>query len=180
MKESSFGPHSYRGCAISLVSIFLALCLLALSVNYQYPEHPLCRGGFGAGFPMLFICDAGLGSSPISSWGKITLVDVPNGGIRPGGFLLDFLFYLGLVWIVEFAVAVIFRKGFHRQDLGWAAFLGIVYIAGLLCGSLVFFSSELYIKGYARTPTPNQTIIPSPTSLETMPPILTPIATTGP
>src|SRR5689334_11106495 len=130
MKENSVFPYAYRGCFISLVSIVLAICLLALSTNYKYPEHPLCRGGLGAGFPMLFICDAGLGGSPISSWGKITLVDIPNGGIRPGGFLLDFLFYLLLVWIVGFAAAKIFQRGIHRRDLWWVGFISIVYITG--------------------------------------------------
>lgn len=180
MKENPFLLHGFRGCLISLVGLFLAVGLLALSVNYQYPEHPMCRGGLGAGFPVLFICDAGLGGSPISSWGKITLVDVPNGGIRPGGFLLDFLFYLALIWIVWFVIATIFRRGFPLQDLGWAAFLSTIYIAGLLCGSLMFFSSELYDKNYARTPIPNQNIIPSPTPLGTMSFPLTPMATTGP
>jgi len=180
MKENPFLLHGFRGCLISLVGLSLAVGLLALSVNYQYPEHPMCRGGLGAGFPVLFVCDAGLGGSPISSWGKITFVDIPNGGIRPGGFLLDFLFYLALIWIVWLIAAGIFHKGFHGRDLGWAAFLSIIYLVGLLCGSLMFFSSELYDKNYARTPIPNQTIIPSPTSLGTMPFPLTSIATTGP
>jgi hypothetical protein len=180
MKESSFLPNAFRGCLISLVSVFLALCLVWLSTSYQYPEHPLCIGGLGAGFPLLFICDAGLGGSPISSWGKITLVDIPNGGIRPGGFLLDFLFYLALVWIFGFAVARIFRRGIHRHDMGWTVFISSIFIAGLLCGSLVFFSSELYEKNYARTPIPNLIIIPSPTPLGTMPSVITPVATVGP
>jgi hypothetical protein len=178
MKENPFVPHGFRGCLISLVSLFLAICLLTFTVNYQYPEHPLCRGGLGAGFPRLFICDAGLGGSPISGWGKITLEDVPNGGIRPGGFLFDFLFYLVLIWVGWFATAGIFH--IHRYDLWWAGFISLGYVAGLLCGSLMFFSSELYIKGYARTPTPNPIIIPSPTSLGTMPSVITPIPTSGP
>ena len=154
MKETSPFPNASRGCFLSLVSVFLALCLLWLSASYSYPKHPLCRGGLGAGFPLLFICDAGLGGSPISSWGKITFVDIPNGGIRPGGFLLDFLFYFVLVWILGFAAARIFRRGIHRRDLGWTAFISTIFIVGFLCGSLVFFSSELYTKNYARTPTP--------------------------
>jgi hypothetical protein len=178
MKENPFVPHGYRGCLISLVSILLAICLLTLSVNYQYPVHALCRGGLGAGFPRLFICDAGLGGSPISSWGKITLEDVPNGGIRPAGFLLDFLFYLALIWVGWFAAAGIFH--IDRHDLWWAGFISIGYIAGLLCGSLMFFSSELYIKGYSRTPTPNSITIPSSTPPGTLPSVITPIATSGP
>ena len=180
MKENPLFPNAFRGCFISLVSVFLALCLVWLSANYEYPEHPLCIGALGAGFPLLFICDAGLGGSPISSWGKITFVDIPNGGIRPGGFLLDFLFYLVLVWIVLFTAAGIFRRGIHRPDLWWTGFVSIIFVMGFLCGSLVFFSSELYAKNYARTPMPNVIIIPSPTPLGTMPSVITPLSTLGP
>lgn len=68
----------------------------------------------GAGFPVLFICDDWGGGSPSSSWGKITFVDVPNGGIRPTGFLVDFLFYNLLIWIV---VVGIFGKRIDRRTL---------------------------------------------------------------
>lgn len=163
-----------------MISILFVICAMVLSMKYIYPEHPLCRGGLGAGFPVLFICDAGLGGSPISSWKKITLIDIPNGGIRPGGFLIDFLFYTALAGMVWFAASVFFQKGVQLRDLGWAAFISIIYIAGLLCGSLMFFSSELYIKGYARTPTSNPVIIPSATALGTLPALVTPVPTSGP
>ena len=179
-KEHPFLLHGLRGCFINVVNIFLALCAVTLSASYRYPEHPLCRGGLGAGFPVLFICDAGLGGSPISSWGRIDLNDLPNGGIRPGGFLLDFLFYTALIWVVWAILAVVSPRLTDRRDLGWAAWIGVAYLAGFLCASLLFFSSELYIKGYARTPTPNLTIIPSPTPLGTMPSLITPVATAGP
>jgi len=180
MKEHSLFPHALRGCLVNLVNIVLVLGAMVLSVNYRYPEHPLCRGGLGAGFPVLLICDAGVGGSPISSWGKITFVDIPNGGIRPGGFLLDFLFYSACVWILWILAAWIFPQGLPHRDLGWAALINVVYIIGFLCASLLFFSSELYSKGYARTPTPNITIIPSATPLGTPPSLVTPIPTLGP
>jgi hypothetical protein len=168
MQAHPFLGHGRRGCFINLVSFSLAICAVALSAMYPRPEHPLCRGGLGAGFPVLFICDAGLGGSPISSWGKIDINDIPNGGLRPGGFLLDFLFYSALTWIVWVGVAVISPQTIDRRDLGWAAWISIIYIAGFLCAALVFLSSDLYIKNYARTPTPNTIIFPSP------------MATTGP
>jgi hypothetical protein len=47
---------------------------MAISANYQYPEHPSCGGMLGAGFPVLFICDDWGGGSPTSSWEKIDYV----------------------------------------------------------------------------------------------------------
>jgi len=180
MKENPFSPNGLRGCLVNLISTILALGAMILSAGYQYPEHPLCGGGLGAGFPFLFICDAGLGGSPISSWGKITFVDIPNGGIRPGGFLLDFLFYFLLIWLVWLGAAWVFNKPIRRRDLSWAAFISVVYITGLLCGSLVFFSSELYDKGYARTPTSSPIMIPSGTPFGTMPSLIPAVPTVGP
>lgn len=180
MKDNTFFPPILRGCFLNLGIIVFVLFAMALSLNYLYPEHPLCRGALGAGFPVLFVCDAGLGGSPISSWGKITFIDIPLGGLRPGGFLLDFLFYLILAWFIWFVAAMIFHSRIHRRATLWAAFISVIYVVGLLCGSLVFFSSELYEKGYARTPTPNPIIIPSATPLGTMPSLVTPIPTLGP
>jgi hypothetical protein len=180
MNENLSFPPFLRGCFINLVIIIFALFAMALSVNYQYLEHPLCRGALGGGFPMLFICDASTGGSPISSWGKITWIDLPLGGLRPGGFLLDFLFYSVLAWMIWFVAATIFRNRIHRRDISWAAFISGIYLAGLLCGSLVFFSSQLYDKGYARTPTSDPIILPSVTPFGTMPSLITPIPTLGP
>lgn len=86
MKENQSFLQGSRGCFISLVIILTAIFAMAVSVNYQYPENPSCRGMLGAGFPVLFICDDWGGGSPTGSWGKIDLVDVMNGGIRLGGF----------------------------------------------------------------------------------------------
>jgi hypothetical protein len=181
MKEyPSFPPAVLRGCFINLAIIVFVIVAMTLSVNYTYRAHPLCRGGIGGGYPVLFLCDAGVGGSPISSWGKITLIDIPNGGIRPGGFLLDFLFYLIIAWVISFVISQILHSRVPRRDISWAAFISTVYVIGLLCGSLVFFSSELYDKSYARTPTPNPIIIPSATPFGTMPSLITPIPTLGP
>jgi hypothetical protein len=129
----------------------------------------------GAGFPVLFICDDWGGGSPTGSWGKIDSVDVINGGIRPGGFLVDFLFYIVLIWIVLFLLAVIVHKGVRHRDLWWGTVITIGFIAGFLFAFLTFQSSDLIIREtYVGTPTP---VVPSPTALETLPSMSTPIAT---
>jgi len=175
MKENQFSRQGSRGCFISLVSIFLAICAMAGSANYQYPEHPSCGGMLGAGFPVLFICDDWGGGSPTGSWEKIDFVDVLNGGIRPTGFLVDFLFYTVLIWILWFIVSRVFHKGINRHDLWWATFISVGFISGFLCAFLIFQSSDLYIgDSHIRTPTP---VIPSPTPLKTT---ITPMATPAP
>jgi hypothetical protein len=180
MKDHELISDGARGCLINLVNLFLATCAVILSAAFQYPDHPSCRGGLGAGFPRLFICDAGVGGSPISSWGRIDFADLLNGGIRPGGFLVNFLFYTALIWIIWILVAGMFPQRLTRRDLGWAAGITIVYVAGFLCASLVFFSSELYDKNYARTPTPFTTSMPTATSPGTPPSPDTANPTTGP
>jgi hypothetical protein len=180
MKENPSFPPVLRGCFINLAIIAFVIFAMALSANYLYLEHPLCRGALGAGFPVLFICDASTGGSPMSSWEKITFIDIPLGGLRPGGFLLDFLFYLVLTWTIWLAAARIFHNSIHRRELSWAAFFSLVYVTGLLCGSLVFFSSELYVKDYSQTPVANPIIIPSGTPFGTLPSLVTPIPTLGP
>jgi hypothetical protein len=180
MEESPLSQHSLRGCFIVLISLVFVTGAMALSGNYVYLEHPLCRGAIGGGFPFLFVCDANTGGSPISSWGKVTFIDILMGGLRPGGFLLDFLFYLILACVIWFAAGRLFHTHLHRRDLLWAACMSVIYISGLLCGSLVFFSSELYDKGYARTPTENPIIVPSTTPFGTPPSLITPIPTARP
>jgi hypothetical protein len=179
MKENQFFRQGTRGCFISLVSILLAIFAMAISANYQYSEHPSCRGMLGAGFPVLFICDDWGGSSPTGSWGKIDFIDVLNGGIRPEGFLIDFLFYSVLIWIVGFITSGVFNKGIKRHDLWWATFISVGFIFGFLFAFLMFQSSRLYIGGsrFRATSTP---ISLSPTPLETMPSIITPITTSTP
>lgn len=115
--KNQFFLRGSRGCLISLAIIFLAVFAMAISTNYQYPDHPSCGGMLGAGHPVLFICDDWGGGSPTNSWGKITFVDVPNGGIRPTGFLIDFLFYAVLIWIIWLFVARILQKRINQSDL---------------------------------------------------------------
>lgn len=163
MKEHQFFRQGSRGCFISLVIILLAICAMAISANYQYPKHPSCRGMLGAGFPVLFICDDWGGGSPTGSWGKIDFVDVLNGGIRPEGFLIDFLFYTVLIWIAWFIATGIFHKVMHRQDLWWATFISVGFTLGFLCSFLMFRSSRLYIEEPRfRTPTPIINLSPTP------------------
>jgi len=177
MENQSF-RQGVRGCFVSLVSILLAICALAISANFHYPGHPSCRGMVGGGFPMLFICDDWGGGSPTGSWGKIDFVDVLNGGIRPVGFVTDFMFYIVLIWIVMFIVSGIFHKGINHRDFWRAIFITLGFISGFLCAFLTFGSSDFYAREFLnRTPTP---VIPSPTSLETMPSVITPITTLTP
>ena len=143
MKESNFFRQGLRGCFINLVSVLLAISAMTISANYQYPKHPSCGGMLGAGFPMLYICDDWGGSSPTGSWDKIDFVDVLNGGIRPEGFLVDFVFYIVLIWIAWFTIPGFFHKGRNHHDLWWATFIGIGFIFGFLCAFLMFRSSRL-------------------------------------
>jgi uncharacterized membrane protein len=179
MKENQIFQHGLRGCFISFVIIFAAIVAMAVSTNYQYPEHPSCGGMLGAGFPVPFICDDWGGGSPTNSWGKITFVDIPNGGIRPRGFLIDFLFYAVLIWIAFSFGARIFQKRINRTDFWWVAFISFGFIVGFICASLTFLSSSLYLGDYyySTSPTP---ILPSPTALGTMPSVVTPISTPAP
>ena len=110
MQENPFFPRGLRIILIVFVSMLLAIFAMVLSVNYQYPENLACGGMLGAGFPALYICDNWGGGSPTSSWGKITLIDVFNGGINFGGFVVDFLFYT----VLFFMVILIMRAIYHR------------------------------------------------------------------
>jgi len=176
MTDNHFFRQGARGCLTSLIIASLAICGMIISISRQYPAHPACEGMLGAGFPVIFICDDWGGGSPTGSWGKITFVDVPNGGIRPTGFLVDFLFYSLLIWTV---VVGIFGKRVDRRTLWWGAWISIGFVIGFLCAFLTFLSSNLYLGDsyYRVTPTP---IIPTPTSLETMVLGEAPVATPTP
>ena len=153
MKENHFFQPGFHGCFISVVISLLAISAMAISTNYQYPAHPSCRGALGAGFPTLFICDAGLGGSPIDSWGKIDFADVFNRGIRPEGFIVDFLFYLALIWLVGLVVNRISHYSIDQRHVQSAAFISIGFIIGFLCAFLTFLSSSAY-DPHVPTPTP--------------------------
>jgi hypothetical protein len=175
MKENQLFRQGSRGCLISLLSILFAMGALAISANYHYPQPASCRGMLGAGFPVLFICDDWGGGSPTGSWGKIDFVDVVNGGIRPAGFLVDFLFYILLILILWFAASSFLHNGVNLRDLWWATFITIGFVFGLLFAYLTVWSSDLYIKNPPiGTPTP---VIPSATASESAPSIATPTAT---
>ena len=179
MKENQTFKHGLRGCFISFMIIFAAIVAMAISTIYKYPEHLSCGGMLGAGYPVLFICDDWGGGSPTGSWGKITLIDVPNGGIRPRGFLVDFLFYAVLLWVVFLLGTRIFSRRINRTDLWWVTFISFGFIVGFICASLMFLSSRLYLGDYyySTSPTP---ILPSPTALGTMPSVEAPVSTSAP
>lgn len=159
MKDNRFFGAGFHGLFISLIMILLTIAAMAISTNYKYPANPSCRGALGAGFPTLFICDAGLGGSPIASWGKIDFADVFNRGIRPDGFIIDFLFYLALVWLVGLVVTRISRHRLDHRDVWSVAFISMGVIFGFLCAFLVFQSSSAY-DPRVPTPTPRETTIP--------------------
>lgn len=175
MNESQFFRQGSRGCFINLVILLVANFAIAISTNYHYPEHPSCGGMLGAGFPVLFICDDWGGGSPTGSWGKIDFVDVVNGGIRPSGFLVDFISYTLLIWIVLFTASTFFHTGINLRDLWWTTFILIGFVFGFLCAFSTIWSSDFYIRNPPiGTPT---SLIPSATASETVPSIATPIPT---
>ena len=175
MKENQLFQQGSRGCLISLLSIILAISAMTVSEIYHYPQHPSCHGMLGAGFPVLFICDDWGGGSPTGSWNKIDFVDVMNGGIRPGGFFVDFLFYILLFLIIWFVASSFVHKGVNHRDLWWTTFIVVGFVFGFLCAFLTIWTSDLYIKNPPMG-TPTQ-VIPSATASETIPSVATPIAT---
>jgi hypothetical protein len=179
LKSSEVFWQGSRGCFVNVVMISMAIFAMAISTNYQYPEHPSCAGMLGAGFPALFICDDWGGGSPTNSWGKITFIDIPNGGLRPTGVLIDFLFYFVLIWVVLLITTLLLQIRIHSLDLWWIALISFGFLAGFLCAFLTFQSSSLYLGDfyYYISPTP---ILPSPTPLGTMPAVITPISTPAP
>lgn len=117
MEKHQTFPVGYIVIIISLLSMFLAIVAMIASVNYyQYPSHPFCSNDrAGAGFPLPFMCDWGLGGSPISSWGKIDLNDFPY-GINPVGFAVEFLFYTFLSWLPPLFFISLYRLINRRID----------------------------------------------------------------
>lgn len=173
MKEPQLFQQGLRGCFISLLSIVLAIGAMAVSANYHYPQHAACHGMLGAGFPVLFICDDWGGGSPTGSWNKIDFVDVVNGGIRPGGFFVDFLFYILLILIIWLVVSGFLRKGVKYGNSWGTVFMITAFVFGILFAFLIIWSSDSYTKNPPiGTPRP---VIPSATASE-----ITPIATSIP
>jgi hypothetical protein len=173
MKETQLFQQGLRGCFIGLLNIVLAIGAMAMSANYHYPQQAACHGMLGAGFPVLFICDDWGGGSPTGSWNKIDFVDVVNGGIRPGGFFVDFLFYILLILIIWLVVSGFLRKGVKHGDSWSTVFMIIAFVFGTLFAFLTIWSSDSYIKNPPiGTSTP---VIPSATAS-----VITPIATSVP
>ena len=185
MKENQTFREGLRGCFISLACIFLAMGAVIMSAKYVYPQNPYCGDMVGAGFPLMFICDNWGGGSPTSSWGKIDFfVDFFNGGLIPGGFLIDLIFYIILIGFIWFAASSIIQKGLNRRNLWWTIFISMGFIMGLLCTFLMILPGYLtYIRPplFNRTATP--IFVPSPTgTLPTAAPTITitPSATSSP
>ena len=159
--------QGFRGCLLGLLGIIMAVGGTALSTAFHYQQPPPCRGMLGAGFPALFICDDWGGGSPTGSWGKIDFIDVLNGGIQPGGFFIDLLFYLALSMIILWAMSGIIKKGLHAHDLWWMTFILFGFAIGFAFAFMMIWSSDLYVKSRpSGTPTPvvpSATSIPSPT-----------------
>ena len=177
MKNDPF-QQGLRGCVLSLLSIVLTISAMAVSTNFYHSQHPACRGMLGAGFPVLFICDDWGGGSPTGSWGKIDFVDVINGGIRLGGFFVDFLFYILLIWILWIAASSALSKRINHRELWWTTFIVLGFVCGFLFAFLTVWSSDSYIKRPpVGTPTP---VVPSATALENIASTRTPTATLVP
>ena len=184
MNENQIFRQGLRGLFISAACILLALGALSISAKFQYPKHPYCGDMVGAGFPVLFICDDWGGGSPTSSWNKIDFVDVINGGIVPGGFLVDFLFYFivsGLIW---FTLSSMIGKGLHRSDLWWTALISTGFISGFLCAFLMLIPAYWnYVRPplfHFQVPTSTPSIQTPIGELSTVAPTVTPIATSSP
>jgi len=184
MNENQIFRQGFRGLLISGACILLALGCVSISAKYQYPEHPYCGNMVGAGFPVLFICDDWGGGSPTSSWNKIDFVDVINGGIVPGGFLVDLLFYFivsGLIW---FTVSSMIGKGLNRSDLWWTVLISAGFISGFLCAFLMLMPAYWnYVRPplfYFQAPTSTLSILTPIGDISTIAPTITPIATSGP
>lgn len=155
------------GCALGLVSILLGIVLALASAIYQRDSDPTCHGGgLSAGFPLPFLCDDSAGS-PVSSWGKIDLVDFFN--MNPRVFLLDILLYSTLFVILWIAARAVFGKGLaHDEYFRWAVLLCLGYVTAFLFAFVSFQSSTLNFEiPFPRTPTP---IIYTPTPSGTLPP----------
>jgi hypothetical protein len=184
MNENHILRQGLRGLFISGVCIFLALAAVRISATYQYSEHPYCGGMVGAGFPVLFICDDWGGGSPTSSWNKIDFVDVINGGMVPGGFLIDLLFYFILSGLIWFTVSSMRSKGLNRNDLWWTLLISTGFISGFLCAFLMLIPAYWnYVRPplfYFQAPTSTPSI-PTPIgSMSTIAPTITPAITPSP
>ncbi len=104
------------------VIILLAIGLTAISLKFvrpvncqsfcDVPEQAPCPRGScrpgeqRAGLPLPVLVDDPGGGSPTSGWGILGPEDLPN----PVTFVLDVLFYSGLLWLIGYVTRVIRGK----------------------------------------------------------------------
>jgi len=163
-----------------------ACAVLAISANRQnFSDYFSCRGGYGVGFPVSFLCDYGSGGSPIDGWGKIDLSDFPFFSLQ--GLVVDFFFYFAILFCVAWLIrAVAFRTDARPLDHNqWMILLSIAFIVGSLFSSLLLEPNRInyhdYILGIPPTTIPSHpTAIPSSTPFGTPPVEVTLIATPNP
>lgn len=162
------GAQRGQGCMLGIAGILLGIGLTAVSALYQRQYYPVCHGGPGAGFPIVFVCDtSGSSGTPESSWGRIDLADWVN--VNPLAFLMDLMLYstlLSLMWLV---VTGLSTGGWTRDEsFRWGILLCVGYLTVFLFAFMAFQTNSLNIEGASpRTPMP---VIFSPTPFGTPPP----------
>ena len=181
MKENQAFQYRFLNWALLTDS-----AVLAVSVNRQnFSDYFSCRGGYGVGFPVSFLCDYGSGGSPIDGWGRIDLSDFPFFSLQ--GLVADLFFYFAILVCVAWLIrAVVYRTDIDPLDHNqWMILLSIAFIVGSLFSLLLLEPNRInyhdYILGIPPTAiSSHPTTIPSPTPLGTPPEEATPIATTNP
>ena len=181
MKKNQARQYSFLNWAV------LTTCaVLAVSANRQnFIDYFSCRGGYGVGFPVSFLCDYGSGGSPINGWGRIDISDFPFFSLQ--GLVADFFFYFAILVCVAWAIrAWVYRTDARPLDRNqWMILLSIAFIIGSLFSSLLLEPNRInyhdYILGIPPTAIlSHPTALPSPTPLGTPPPKATLIATPNP
>jgi len=166
--------------------VLIAFTILVISTNRQnFSDHFSCRGGYGVGFPVSFLCDYGSGGSPIDGWGRIDFTDFPFFSLQ--GLVADFFIYFAILFFVAWLIRMLFyRADSHPLNYNQlAVLLSIAFIVGSLFSLLLLEPNRInyhdYILGISPTPiSSHPTAIPSPTPLGTPPAETTIIATHNP
>ncbi len=97
MKVELFYSKGLLSYGFVIVSAVLLLGMIAISLIHVNPRDSFaCSGQLGIGFPVSSVCNYSAGGSPLSSATKIDAGDFPF--LSPHGFLVDFIFYLGVLW----------------------------------------------------------------------------------
>lgn len=97
MKDKPLSMEGLRGYGFIIANVVLVLGLLFVSLNHVNPRDLFaCCGQLGIGFPVSSVCNYSAGGSPLSSATKIDAADFPF--LSPHGFLVDFVFYSGVLW----------------------------------------------------------------------------------